>query len=78
MEWIPITEQPIPKDGKNIMVTIVNGVYFPFVDNICFFRLHADEDPKWWYSFTDELCEVSERTLGNITAWMYYPEPYEG
>ena len=77
MEWIPITEQPLPMDGKNIMVTIKSGIY-SHVDTICFFRLLADDDPKWWYSFPDNPCEVSDCALSNITAWMYYPAPYEG
>ena len=48
MEWIPITEQPLPKDGKNIMVTIqrVKTVYTSVITWIC---SYCDSIPEGWY-----------------------------
>lgn len=77
MEWIPITEQPLPRDSDKIMVTINIGIC-SYVDTIRFFKRLADDEPRWWYSLPDEPCEVSGYTLPKITAWMYYPAPYEG
>ena len=70
MEWIPITEQPMPKDGKNIMVTI--GYENGHTDSIFW----GNVEDSWLYWDTGEM--VSERILPTITAWMYYPEPYKG
>ena len=76
MEWIPITEQPMPKDGKTLIVTF-KGNSSTYTDKIAWFSFDCNKDePKWYYIDSDS--EVSDRFLSYITAWMYYPEPYKG
>lgn len=79
MDWIPITEQPLPKDGKNIMVTIQrnNTAYTSIIMWIC---SYCDSIPEGWYyaDSCDEYIGVSSEEISLITAWMYYPAPYKG
>ena len=74
MEWIPITEQPLPKDGKNIVVTIESKLS-SYIDVIHF----CDQSKQWYYYYPDYVHQkISNNILDRIAAWMYLPAPYEG
>lgn len=72
MEWISITEQPMPKDGKKILVNIVNNVGAGMIYAISW----HEKTNSYIYYDTGEF--VSESFLSCITAWTYYPEQYKG
>lgn len=61
-EWIPITENNLPKEGEEVLVSLSeNGVHGKKVEIDCYLRC----DIKYWLS-------------GKVQAWMPKPEPYKG
>ena len=61
-EWIPITENDLPKEGEEVLVTLAeNGVHGRKVEIDCFMRC----DIKYWLG-------------GAVLAWQPKPEPYNG